>query len=452
MRITRSIEFLQSETERFHFNDRPIVGWDQRLISRVGPPFSIPPMVGRRSHCSLVPPYSLQIMHCEHFQSQRCRSCSLLDNTYDTTLQHKQDVLTQLFPGTRILPFVPCQAVAASRIRAKLAVTGTLDDPRIGFFDDQQAIVAVNDCPLHHALINEFTQRLPSIIRETRLMPYDMQTDRGELKYVVLTCSPTEQQLMVQFVLRSREAVDRVRSLWRRMTDSGTQSIAVMSVNVQPVRSSTITGTEEIPISESMNLPIRFGDTELLFGPQSFLQTNFEIATALYAAAARVLQEHAAVHVLDLYCGAGAFSLTACAHAQSVTGIDISSNAIACADAAARRNVRHNAQFLCRRLDQFTVGELTSHNFDTIICNPPRRGLDTASVALIQTLKPRLLLYSSCNPATLQRDVQLLADDYDIEQLQPFDMFPFTDHFEVLALLSAGVSDVLWTLSPAACR
>ena len=374
-------------------------------------------------------------MHCEHFQSQRCRSCSQLDNPYNATLQHKQDVLAQWFPGTRILPFVPCQAVAGSRIRAKLAVTGTIDDPQIGFFDDQQNVVAVDDCPLHHALINEFTERLPSIIRETRLMPYDMQTDRGELKFVVITCSPTQQQLMVQFVLRSREAVDRVRSLWRRMTDAEKQSIAVMSVNVQPVRSSTITGTEEIPISEATNLPIRFGDTELLFGPQSFLQTNFEIAAALYAAAGRMLQEHSAENVLDLYCGVGAFSLTACAHARSGTGIDISSNAIACADEAVRRNHRHNAQFLCRSLDQFTAAELTSHSFDTIICNPPRRGLDIASVTLIQTLKPRLLLYSSCNPVTLQRDIQLLVSDYHLDHLQPFDMFPFTHHFEVLTLL-----------------
>ena len=374
-------------------------------------------------------------MHCENFQSHRCRSCSQLDKTYNATLDRKQDVLTQLFPETRILPFGPCQEVAGSRIRAKLAVTGTVDDPQIGFFDDQQTLVAVNDCPLHHVLINEFTQRLPSIIRETRLLPYDMQTDRGELKFVVLTCSPTQQQLMVQFVLRSREAVDRIRSLWRRMVGMEIPSIAVMSVNVQPVRSSTITGTEEIPISEATNLPIRFGDAELLFGPQSFLQTNYAIAAALYATAGRMLQDQSAENVLDLYCGVGAFSLTAGGHARMVTGIDISSNAIACAAEAVLRNHRHNAQFLCRSLEQFTAAELTAHNFDTIICNPPRRGLDTASVTLIQTLKPRLLLYSSCNPVTLQRDIQSLASVYVLEHLQPFDMFPFTHHFEVLALL-----------------
>jgi len=372
---------------------------------------------------------------CEYFQAHRCRSCQMLDSSYQATLQHKRDALQKLFPEILVSPFVPCQNISGSRIRAKLAVTGTAEQPQIGFFDDHQSLVAVNDCPLHHALINHWTQRLPSMIREARLMPYDMQTDRGELKFVILTCSPSHEQLMMQFVLRSREAVDRLRSLWRRMTAAEKQTVPVLSINLQPARSSTITGTEEITISDQTRLSIRFNGIELQVGPQSFIQTNHEIAEKLYAAAGRLLGEHGAKNVLDLYCGAGAFSLTACSEMKSVVGIDHSENAIACANEVARRQNRNNAQFMCRGLDQFTADELASHNFDTVICNPPRRGLDRASVNLIQTLRPRHLVYSSCNPVTLHRDVQLLASGYTVGQLQPFDMFPFTPHFEVLALL-----------------
>jgi 23S rRNA (uracil747-C5)-methyltransferase len=375
------------------------------------------------------------ILACDHFQSRRCRSCQMLGSTYKSTLHRKLSVLTQLFPETRVLPFVPCRDVTGGRIRAKLAVTGTIEHPQIGFFDDQQSLVAVTDCPLHHPLINEWTQRLPIIIREARLMPYDMQTDRGELKFVVITCSPSHHQLMIQFILRSREAVDRIRSLWGRMTATEKQTVPVLSVNLQPVRSSTITGAEEIGISDQTSLTIRFNDTELQFGPQSFTQTNYKIAAKLYAAAGHLLETRGARNVLDLYCGAGAFSLTACAHADKVVGIDISSNAIACANEAARRHGRNNAQFLCCSLDQLTADELATHNFDTVVCNPPRRGLDQASVTLIQTLHPRCVVYSSCNPATLHRDVQRLAPGFVLDHLQPFDMFPFTQHFEVLALL-----------------
>lgn len=376
-------------------------------------------------------------MHCPFHESQICRSCALLPLDYSQTLTIKSAALAELFPSVSIREFRTGDGAAGSRIRARLAVTGTLEQLQLGFYDDQHRIVPVDQCPLHHPLINRFTLQLPRIVRETRLAPYDMQTDRGELKFVVLTCSPTHEQLMVQFVLRSREAFDRIRSYWRRMTDSEKQTVPVMSINLQPARSSLISGSVELPVSEQTRLPIRFGTTELVFGPQSFLQTNYGVATALYADTSQLLLDHAAVNVLDLYCGAGAFSLTAGLRAASVLGIDVSADAIECATESARRNHIANAEFLRRSLDCFTGDELQGRSFDTIICNPPRRGLDAASVSLIEKIGPRHVLYSSCNPVTLQRDVNRLQAGYQLEHLTPFDMFPFTSHFEVLALLSS---------------
>jgi 23S rRNA (uracil747-C5)-methyltransferase len=374
-------------------------------------------------------------MFCSFHQNQICGSCTLLQLEYFATLNRKLEVLANLFPGTTIAPFVECEAAVGSRIRARLAITGTLQDPQIGFYDAHQKIVPVDQCPLHHPLINEFTLRLRRVVQQAGLTPYDLQTDRGELKFVVLTCSPSHRQLMVQFVLRSPEAVDRIRRYWRQISDVEKQVVSVVSVNLQPIRSSLITGTQEIAVSLQTTLPFRFGAAELLFGPQSFLQTNYEVAVKLYDAAGQILRDRAADHVLDLYCGVGAFTLTAGSLARSVLGIDISANAIDCATLAAQTNQIRNAEFLCRNLDRLTVDELSQRDFDSLICNPPRRGLDAASVTLIQTLRPECIVYSSCNPITLQRDIQLLSPDYRVQHLQPFDMFPFTQHFEVLALL-----------------
>ncbi len=401
-------------------------------------------------------------MDCPDFIAGRCRSCGLLDHSYEQSLEFKHRALCELFPNGNLRPFVPVISAAGSRIRAKLAVFGSLEQPQIGFLDEQKQIVAVDQCPLHHPLINDFTRQLPRLIREARLTPYDRRTDRGELKFVVVSCSPTSRKLMVQFVLRSREAVDRIRSHWRhhlspffpsqgekvadpgapgdegvRRKSTGTENsiISVLSVNLQPIRSPLINGSDEIPISEQTSLPIQFGNMELLFGPQSFLQTNYETASALYAAAGQVLRDRSAENVLDLYCGVGAFALTAAASARSVIGIDVSASAIDCATEAARRNAATRARFLCDSLDQFTANELPSQDFDTVICNPPRRGLDTASIALIRAVRPETLLYSSCNPVTLSRDLSLLSPDFHLLQLQPFDMFPFTSHCEVLAVL-----------------
>jgi 23S rRNA (uracil747-C5)-methyltransferase len=165
------------------------------------------------------------------------------------------------------------------------------------------------------------------------------------------------------------------------------------------------------------------------------LQTNYQVATSLYETAAALVQESRTENVLDLYCGAGAFSLMASSTAMKVLGIDVSANAIECAEEASRRNGLLNAEYQCRSLECTTADQLSGCEFDTIICNPPRRGLDAATVSLIRTIRPERVLYSSCNAKTLQRDVLALAGEYRVESLRPFDMFPFTTHFEVLALL-----------------
>ncbi len=374
-------------------------------------------------------------MHCTFHQSQICHSCSLLHLEYQQTLKSKLDTLTELFPETAVREFRGMTSTTGSRIRARLAITGSLEKLEVGFFDDQQRIIPVDQCPLHHPLINAWAATLPTLIRDAKLTPYDMHTDRGELKFVVITCSPTHQQLMIQFVLRSREAVDRIRSLWRRMSEHEKETVKVVSINLQPARSSAISGRDELPVSEQTCLPIRFGQRELLFGPQSFLQTNYEIADSLYETVGEIVRDNGANGILDLYCGVGAFSLTATSGAQPVLGIDVSTNAIACANEAAGRNGIANAVYECRSLECTTVDQLADRGFDTIICNPPRRGMDAASVSLIQSLRPSLLLYSSCNASTLKRDTTILAGDYRIESLQPFDMFPYTPHMEVLAVM-----------------
>ena len=379
-------------------------------------------------------------MKCVYHEQQICNSCTLLGLEYNLTLQQKMQTLASLFPDVAVRPFQGVSSPAGGRIRAKLAVSGSLNDLQIGFFDDQQKVVPVDQCPLHHVLINDSIAHIRQMIQTARLVPYDPSSDRGELKFLVLTCSPSHQQLMIQFVLRSKEAVDRIRSLWRKMTETERQGIAVMSVNIQPARSSAISGREEVAVSEQTMLPIRFdvSDTDnrdLLFGPQSFLQTNYENATALYAAAREIIQSSASRRVLDLYCGVGAFSLTACSPDQSVVGIDNSENAIACANETVRRSGLSNAEFQCRSLDCTSADQLTNSDFDTVICNPPRRGLDAASRALIFAIHPQQVIYSSCNPTTLQRDIVELAAKYQLAELYPFDMFPFTTHFEVLALL-----------------
>jgi 23S rRNA (uracil747-C5)-methyltransferase len=379
----------------------------------------------------------MTVLDCHHFAAQRCRSCSLLDLSAEQAHQRQLQVLRDALPA--LCEFdspVWCNTPGGTRIRGRLAVAGSADSPVFGFFNDDHKVVPAADCPLHNSLITDSLEWLQQFVRAARLEPYSPETDRGELKFIVLTASPSAGQLMVQWVLRSRESVDRVRSVWRRLSVVERGCVAVMSAGVQPKRSSQITCEVDFSISDQQMLEIAWTEpaVSLFVAPGSFVQSNYQIAGALYAAAAAKLQELRPRRVLDLYCGSGAFALLAAQTHAEVLGVDVSPSSIECARAAA---ARHNlpAEFRVCPAGTLQSSEFPQR-FDVVICNPPRGGLDTATVNLLRELEPASILYSSCNPTTLARDLQLLSDRYAAAWMRPFEMFPATTHWEVLCQAS----------------
>lgn len=371
---------------------------------------------------------------CPYFPAGTCRSCACLDQTPEQVLVAKQAHLQGLFPECAVAPAVACHVPIGSRIRARLAVSGQSESAVFGFFDEQQRVVPVEDCPLHHPLITGAIDGLREFVRQARLQPYDPERNTGELKFVVLTASPSHGGLMIQWVLRSRESVDRIRRVWGQLTVDLRRVWQVMSVGIQSQRSSRIQGDIEIGISDTQRLPIRFGSVELGVGSGSFVQTNHEIASALYLAVEQRLADQPHGRVLDLYCGTGAFSLLAGRCGHDVVGIDITEEAIASAvESATRQGLA--ARFVCQSLQTLSADETAAGRYDTVICNPPRRGLDDAAEALIRRVQPRRLIYSSCNPETLRRDVDRWRGIFRIQFLQLFDMFPMNRHYEVLCEL-----------------
>lgn len=370
---------------------------------------------------------------CQHFSAHRCHSCSLLELSPADARQRQLQVLHQTLQAAPVLPPVWCRQPLGSRIRARLAAAGTAANPIFGFFNDRQQVVQAADCPLHHSQLTSAIDWLSSFVTAARLEPYSPETDRGELKFVILTTSPSASRLMVQWVLRSHEAVDRIRSVWRRLPTEQRGGVLVMSAGIQPRRSTQMTSEVNLPISDEQQLRIAYPQPELslMVSPGGFVQTNYEIAGELYAAAERSLQALRPRRVLDLYCGSGAFALLAARCGAEALGVDVTAASITCAKAAAAE------QHLSAVFRQCSAGKLQiedqNDSFDVVICNPPRAGLDDATVQLLRRLAPASILYSSCNPATLARDLQKLDDIYQPVEFQPFEMFPGTEHWEVLS-------------------
>jgi len=322
---------------------------------------------------------------------------------------------------------------SASRNKAKLIVSGTVEHPQIGFINHLQKFVSVTQCPLYHPDVHVLLLKLIPLITLYQLIPYNIEQKRGELKGLVIFRNPDDGQIMLRFIMRSREALERVKKMYIHVLTKDS-AIGVVSYNLQPEHKAVLEGDEEIIISSKQTLSIDYSGISLEFGPKSFFQTNSEIAKRLYQTITDQIKTLNLQHGLELYCGVGAISLISSAHLQSMTGVEISQEAISFAKLAADKNKINNAQFFAE--DALAFYRTHHENYDVVILNPPRRGIGMELSQLLLERKSPYIIYSSCNPESQKRDLETLLPYYTIRYIQPFDMFPLTSHLENLIILA----------------
>jgi 23S rRNA (uracil747-C5)-methyltransferase len=240
-------------------------------------------------------------------------------------------------------------------------------------------------------------------------------------------------QLMVQFVMRSTADLARIKSKLPSLL-AQLPNLEVVSVNVHPEHSAVLHGNREIVLTKNSTLTMPVGDVELQLGSLSFFQTNTSVAGLLYQTATAWVSELRDIQsIWDLYCGVGGFALSLAGTGTQVTGIEVTPEAIDNAKAAARElGLAASTRFLADDATQFALNS-TEPVPDVVVVNPPRRGIGETLTGWLNSSGARYILYSSCNPVTLVKDLTKLAN-YRVAKAQLFDMFPNTEHAEVLTL------------------
>lgn len=179
----------------------------------------------------------------------------------------------------------------------------------------------------------------------------------------------------------------------------------------------------------------KLADLEFKVGPNDFFQVNPKQALRMYNRAIECAELNSTARVLDAYCGVGCLTLLAAQKAKTVIGIESGREAIKHAEENAQRNSISNTAFYCAQVED-KIPSLGT--FDTIFLNPPRGGVDPQVLSTICAHPPKRLIYISCDPATLARDLSQLKDLFKIEAVLPFDMFPQTTHVETLVSLTTN--------------
>jgi len=377
-------------------------------------------------------------MHCSYFVAGRCHSCGQIEQPYADQLAAKQvaaEHALELGVGASAAAAVQWLAPVASRVsgfrnKAKLVAAGTVERPTLGILDADGRGVDLSECGLYSPEVRASLPVLAGFVSRAQLTPYDVPARSGELKYLILTESP-DRELMLRFVLRSQEAVARIRKHLPALQQE-LPGLVVASVNLLPEHKAVGEGARELPLTARQTLRMRLNGLDLYVRPQSFFQTNTEVAAALYRQAQAWVRELAPATIWDLYCGVGGFALHCAEGGRQVLGIESSREAVASAELSAVEAGLTGVAFEAGDATAFAVG--AREQPDLVIVNPPRRGLGPQLCSWLEASRVRHVVYSSCHAESLARDLASMPS-LRPRRAQLLDMFPHTTHHEVLTLL-----------------
>ncbi len=377
---------------------------------------------------------------CPYFG--RCGGCRLQHLTYPAQLAFKakqvHDCLTRLggLPPFELRPIVP--APEPYGYRNKMEFTVVEPGPAVGLHAAERydVVLDIERCLLQSDTMNALLDEFRRQARARALSVWDPGSERGLLRFLTVREGRRTGQAMVNVVASAPDIealVPVAQSLKARVA-----ATASVLLNVNDKKASVAIGTEEHLLLGLDHITETLDGVAFQVSANSFFQTNTMQAERLFALVTEACELDGADTVLDLYSGTGAISLLLARRTARVYGIEVAAAAVADATRNARANGIDNCTFLEGEV-RHVLPALMSEGVraSVVVADPPRAGFHPKALAALVALAPARIVYVSCNPATLARDVGDLArQGYRLQWVQPVDMFPQTPHIEAIARLS----------------
>ena len=381
---------------------------------------------------------------CPYFG--RCGGCRLQHLAYPAQLAFKEkqvrDCLERIggLPPFELRPILPAPAPFGYRNKMEFTVAPSASGPVLGMHeaDRYDVVIDIDRCLLQSDTMNALLAETRAVTRARDLSVYQ-PTPSGEgeglLRFVALREGVRTGQAMVNLVASAPD----IEALAPVAEHLGAHVPATASVvlNVNDTKSSVAVGSEEHLLLGRDTITERLDGVDFQISANSFFQTNTVQAERLFALVAEACGLTGAETVIDLYCGTGAISLLLARASRHVYGIELAAAAVADATRNARANGIDNCTFLAGEV-RHVLPELAGQGVkaDVVVADPPRAGFHPKALSTLAAMAPARIVYVSCNPATLARDLaDLVRQGYTLEWVQPVDMFPQTPHIEAVARL-----------------
>ena len=371
--------------------------------------------------------------------SKKCGGCKWIDKEYALQLKEKEKWVRELLaPFCKTEPIMGMENPTHYRNKVH-AVFGEDRKHNIisGIYEEgTHKIVPVDSCLIENEKADAIIVSIRELLKSFKIRPYNEDTGYGLLRHVLIRTGHATGQIMVVLVLGSPIMPSKnnfVKALLKLHPE-----ITTIVVNVNNRGTSMVLGDKEQVIYGKGYIEDELCGKTFRISAKSFYQVNPVQTQLLYNKALEFADLKGTETVVDAYCGTGTIGIIASDKAGKVIGVELNADAVKDARENAKRNNVKNIQFYQNDAGKFLV-EMAEQNaqVDVVLMDPPRSGSDEAFLSSVVKMKPKKVVYISCNPETLARDLKYLTKKgYKVERAVACDMFPFTNHCETVVLLS----------------
>jgi len=410
---------------------------------------------------------------CEY--ARECGGCTLGEVSYPAQLAWKQkmlvDRLTRLggLEDPKIEPIVGMEEPFRYRNKAQMPISGgglitkkggiqeNLGTIAIGFYKAKShSVVNCRKCLLQSEASEVVADAVRKFMKEDHILAYDPKWEKGLFRHLIVKTAMNTGEVMAILAINGKaipnaqkmvEMIDAAVNELPARADGIEYSLESVVINVNKKKTSEIMGEECITIAGKPTILEKVGKFQFEISPKSFYQVNPVQMNKLYKKVVDYAGLTGSETVLDLYCGVGTIGIFCAENAGRVIGIEANKGAILDANRNATINGAVNAEFVCGKVEEVLPKLLTGYEGrdgekippikpDVVILDPPRSGCYPDLLEVVAKAEPKKIIYVSCDPATLARDIKILGESgYEFIEATPVDMFPHTVHTEICVLL-----------------
>lgn len=326
--------------------------------------------------------------------SNICGGCHLIDMDYSSQLEFKKEKIKELFKKNLGLDIILDDVITGNKSNYRNKINLHVDGEKVGFYAlESHDLVEIDECYITKKEINDLLPKVKDLAKNNNI-------DEVMIRYHNGLILSIKGNVSKDFLLKS-----------------------FLDCSIIYLNNKKIKGNEVIE---------NILDKRFRVSPKSFFQVNTSVSSKMFLKVRSYIKNKSFNKALDLYCGTGVIGILISDLVNEVVGIEVISDAIEDANYNKRINDINNINFICdkveNRIDSFK-------DIDLVIVDPPRSGLDKKSIANIMTIAPKEIIYISCDPTTLTRDLKELRGKYDISNVSIADMFPNTYHCESITVL-----------------